>query len=203
MVTQPRINGLDLLNINCLQFNIIIIKFTEQDRQKQVHVDFWLCLNLFRLTIFDFSSLCQKQHQAYTKLLMRTTSLSPSQLRHQNKTSQSVGSKSSSWLTVLPISLHHFVLSATEFSDSLTLRYHRPLLMAPANCDGCGNVFSLTHALDYRKGGLVIQCHNEIRDAIGDLASLVYMEVIWAPVADLSIRGVWHPQTVALFDIQH
>ena len=73
----------------------------------------------------------------------------------------------------------------------------------------------MKHELDCRKGGLEIQCHNEIRDSIGDLASIVYKEVIWEPVvqeandacglpaliADLSIRGVWQPQTVALFNI--
>ena len=62
----------------------------------------------------------------------------------------------------------------------------------------------------------MIQCHNEIRDAIGDLASIVYKVVIREPVvqeandacgipsliADLSFRGVWQPQTVALFDIR-
>ena len=129
---------------------------------------------------------------------------------------RSAGSKSSSWLTVLPIALHHFDLSATEFRDSLALRYHRPLLKAPAKCDGCGDVFNMTHALDCRKGGLVIQRHNEVRDALGDLASLVYKDVIHEPtvqeandvcgipslVADLSIRGVWQSQTVALFDIR-
>ena len=59
----------------------------------------------------------------------------------------------------------------------------------------------------------MIQRHNEVRDAIGDLASLVYKEVIREPivqeandacgipslVSDLSIRGIWQPQTVALF----
>ena len=115
--------------------------------------------------------------------------------------SRSVGCKSSSLLTVLPISLHHFDLSATEFHDFLTIRYHRPLIKAPANCDNCGEAFSLTHALDCRKGGLVIQRHNEIRDAIGDIASIVCKEIIWEPVvqkandacgvpADLSSRGV-------------
>ena len=56
----------------------------------------------------------------------------------------------------------------------------------------------------------MIQRHNEIRDALGDLASLVYKDVIREPivqeandacgipslVADLSIRGVWQSQTV-------
>ena len=62
----------------------------------------------------------------------------------------------------------------------------------------------------------MIQRHNETRDAIGDIASIVYKEVIREPVvqeandargvpsliADLSIRGVWQPQTVALFNIR-
>ena len=54
-----------------------------------------------------------------------------------------------------------------------------------------------------------------MHDALGDLASLVYKDVIREPivhkandacgisclVADLSIRGVWQSQTAALFDI--
>ena len=85
----------------------------------------------------------------------------------------------------------------------------------PANCDGCGAT-SLEHTLDCKKGGLVTQHHNEVRDVIGDLASVVFKEVVKEPVvqeandaegvpsliADLSIRGVWQPQTVALFDVR-
>ena len=62
----------------------------------------------------------------------------------------------------------------------------------------------------------MIQRHNEVRDVLGDLASLVYKDVIGEPivqeandacgipslVADLSIRGVWQSQTVALLDIR-
>ena len=84
------------------------------------------------------------------------------------------------------------------------MRYNRPLLKLPANCDGCGAAISLEHALDCKKGGLVTQRHNEVRYVIGDLASLVYKEVIKEPImqeandaegvpsliADLSIRGV-------------
>ena len=103
-------------------------------------------------------------------------------------------------------------LSATEFHDALALQYNRPLLKMSANCDGCGAATSLEHALDCKKGGLVTQRHNEVRDVIGDLASV---EVVKEPVvqeandtegvpsliADLSIRGVWQPQTMALFDV--
>ena len=74
----------------------------------------------------------------------------------------------------------------------------------------------MQNALDCKNSGLVIQRHNEIRDAFGDLASLVYKDVIREPivqeandacgipslVADLSIRGVWQSQTVVLFDIR-
>ena len=83
---------------------------------------------------------------------------------------------------MIPLAHHHFDLSATEFQDSLALRYHRPLLRLPALCDGCGCQFTTGHALDCRKGGLVIQRHNEIRDALGDLASIAYKEVLLEPV---------------------
>ena len=70
------------------------------------------------------------------------------------------------------------------------------------------------HALDCCRGGLVIQHHNEVRDALGDIAALTFREVIWEPVvrerteespaliADLGVRGVWVPQVQALFDVR-
>jgi hypothetical protein len=124
--------------------------------------------------------------------------------------------RTSAWLTVLPLAQHHFDLSEMEFRDALALRYHKPLLRAPAFCDGCSEPFSVRHALKCKKGGLIILRHNEIRDAVGDLASLVWKGVSKEPivqeandtmgkpalVADLSIRGVWQPQAVALLDVR-
>ena len=83
----------------------------------------------------------------------------------------------------------------------------------PAFCDGFGSQSSMEHALDCRIGGLVIQRHNEIRDAMGDL---VYKEVIREPVvreaddksnvlaltAELGVRSCWQPQVVTLFDVR-
>jgi len=54
----------------------------------------------------------------------------------------------SGWLNVLPLIHHHFDLSAQQFHYALCLRYHRPLSLIPASCDGCGEDFNLTHALD-------------------------------------------------------
>jgi len=105
-------------------------------------------------------------------------------------------------------------LTCQQFHDALCLCYHRPLSSIPASCDGCGEDFSLTHALDCHKGGLVTQHHNEVRDVLGDLAALGYSEVVHEPVvcdgnevspaliADLGVRGVWIPQAEALFDVR-
>ena len=112
----------------------------------------------------------------------------------------------------MPIACHHFDLSSVEFRDALSLRYHRPLLRMPGHCDGCGEEFSFQHALDCKKGGLVTQCHNEVRDALGDLAAIVYKDVVREPIVQeaddsrgrpalISIRGVWQPQTAALLDV--
>ena len=74
----------------------------------------------------------------------------------------------------------------------------------------------MEHALDCRIGGLVIQQHNEIRDALRDLASIAYKEVTREPVvreaydknnvpaliADLGVHGCWQPQVVTLFDVR-
>ena len=67
-----------------------------------------------------------------------------------------------------------------------------------------------------RKGCLVVQCHNEIRDAIGDLAALVWGQVRCKTVvveagisiiheshiADLCVYGVQLPQAEVLYDIR-
>jgi hypothetical protein len=135
---------------------------------------------------------------------------------HKRAIQRIISSRTSSWLTVLPLTQYHFDMTATEFRDALAIRYRKPLLGIPASCDGCGEAFDLDHALCCKKGGLIIQRHNEIRDAIGDLSNLVWNQVhrepvvrdaddsraISALVADLGIRGVWEAQTVALLDIR-
>ena len=88
----------------------------------------------------------------------------------------------SSWLSVLPLARSQFDLSAQEFRDGLALRYRKPLLSLPSVCDGCGAPFSVDHALDCRFGGLVTRRHNEVRDAFGDLASLVWSPVVKEPI---------------------
>ena len=129
---------------------------------------------------------------------------------------RAVDYSTSHWLTVLPLASDHFDLSAVEYRDALCVRYALPFLSVPSKCDGCGDCFTIQHALSCKKGGLITQRHNEIRDSIGDLCSLLWKNVRREPiireaddenhltglVADLSARGVWHPQGTASFDIR-
>ena len=118
----------------------------------------------------------------------------------------------SAWLTMLPIAAENFDLSEVEFRDALSVRYNKNLIASPTFCDG----FALRHALACKKGGLLTLRHNEIRDAVCDLASLVWKGVQREPVireynpqdetpaliADLFCRGVYARQGGASFDIR-
>uniref|UniRef100_A0A1X7SXQ2 Reverse transcriptase domain-containing protein n=1 Tax=Amphimedon queenslandica TaxID=400682 RepID=A0A1X7SXQ2_AMPQE len=113
----------------------------------------------------------------------------------------------SSWLNVLPVMKDNFDLSCNEFRDALCLRYAKPLLNLPQSCDGCSNIFTTSHALDCKKGGL-------IRDVLYDMSSLAWSQVIKEPVVkeaqngldgligDISVRGVWQSQSTTIFDVR-
>ena len=90
------------------------------------------------------------------------------------------------------------------------------MIASPTFCDGCQSPFTLRHALACKRGGLLILRHNEISDAVGDLASLVWKDVQREPVireynpqdetpalvADLFCRRVYFRQRGACFDIR-
>ena len=134
----------------------------------------------------------------------------------QRAIKRAVGGGISHWLTSFPLEHYHFDLAPIEFRDALALRFLRTPPGLPSRCDGCGEIFTLQHGLDCPKGGLIIRRHNEIRDCLGDMAALVWPQVIRELVVqegdpasndpglrlDLGIRGVWQPQVEALFDIQ-
>ena len=121
----------------------------------------------------------------------------------------------SGWLSVVPVEKDQFDLSAQPFRDALALGYRKPFLNLPGTCDGCGATFTVDHALDCRFGGLVTRRRSEVRDAVGDLASLVWNPVRREPVvkeagddeqgalvANLAICGVWQPQCEGNLDIR-
>ena len=89
------------------------------------------------------------------------------------------------------LAAHQFDLPCQEFHDALALQYKKPLLNLSPYCDGCGGVFSVDHALHCQIGGLVGQRHNEVHDAIGNLASLAWGQVQKEPAVQRQKSGWW------------
>ena len=79
----------------------------------------------------------------------------------------------SSWLNALPIREQQLDLNKEQFNDSLLLRYNLPLSGLKSFCE-CGSPFSVTHALDCKKGGFMAQRHdNLLRDLLTHLLSKI------------------------------
>ena len=128
---------------------------------------------------------------------------------------------SSVWLTVLPLQEQGFNLSKREFRDAVKLRYDWPFDDIPSVC-ACGENFTVDHAMICKRGGFVIQRHNELRDLEADLLSMVCSDVEVEPVLqditeeqlsrgsnraqdarlDIRARGFWDPQSSAFFDVR-
>ena len=77
--------------------------------------------------------------------------------------------KTRAWLTVLPSTVNGTELGGQEWHDALFLRYGLEPPELPTHCDGCEARFTISHALDCKKGGLVTARHNELRDGVADL----------------------------------
>ena len=74
------------------------------------------------------------------------------------------------WLSVLPSTANGTELGAQEWRDSLFMRYGIEPPNLPDHCNRCGAAFSICHTLDCKKGGLITEIQNEIRDGVADLA---------------------------------
>ena len=132
----------------------------------------------------------------------------------QRTLSRIVKGNASGWLTVLPLRQEGYDLTSTQFRDQLAIQYGHEPSHLPSHCDGCGASFTLQHALNCPKGGLIKRGHNDIRDHDAKLADLAWGGVTVEPVlvpaddrnsrpalqADWSARGVWEGNRVALFD---
>lgn len=67
--------------------------------------------------------------------------------------------ESGAWLTAMPRRINGTEMSMDEFRDALRLRYDlTPLSLEPV-CDGCGEKFTVQHAMSCKKGGLVSRRH--------------------------------------------
>jgi len=128
--------------------------------------------------IIDSIQFSRRSHQQYRQdFFAAYTSVVGKFVCLRQRAIQRARDSYSTWLSVLPLRSHHFHLSVQEFHDALALHYWKPLLSLPAFCDGCGSSFSVEHTVDCRVGGLAGQRHNEVRDAVCDLATLVWSQV--------------------------
>ena len=82
--------------------------------------------------------------------------------------------KTGAWLTVQPSKVNGTELGEQEWRNALFLRYGLNPLDLPTHCDGCQAKFSISHALDCKKGGLVTVRHNKLRDGVSDLAGKAF-----------------------------
>ena len=82
--------------------------------------------------------------------------------------------KTRACLTVQPSTVNVTELVAQEWRDALFLWYGLEPPDLPTYCDGYQTKFSISHALDCKKGGLVTARHNELCDGVGDLAGKAF-----------------------------
>ena len=79
--------------------------------------------------------------------------------------------RNGAWLSTVPHRLNGTELSREEFQDNLRLRYGLMPQDIPLTYDGCGEKFSIEHALSCPKGGLVQVRHNDAAKEWGSLAN--------------------------------
>ena len=82
--------------------------------------------------------------------------------------------KTGAWLTLLPSTVNGTEMGAQEWRDALFLKYGwepRDLL---TYFDRCEARFTISHALDCKKGSLVTARHNELREGVADLAGKAF-----------------------------
>ena len=74
----------------------------------------------------------------------------------------------------MPPTVNGMEMGEQEWRDALILRYGLDPPDLPKYCDGCKARFTISHALDCKKGGLVTSCQNELRDGVADLAGKAF-----------------------------
>ena len=75
---------------------------------------------------------------------------------------------------VQPSTVNEIELGAQEWRDPLFLRYGLEPPYLPKYCDRCKAKFTICHALNCKRGGLVTARHNELRDGVADLAGKAF-----------------------------
>ena len=112
--------------------------------------DHLACLQEGRMAVRKWSVLLAEE--ALTETIARYPVQGTRQLRRVKKT----------WacITVQPSTVNGTELGAQEWRDALFLQYVVDLPELPHYCDGCSTNFSICHALNCKRGGLVTARNN-------------------------------------------
>ena len=97
----------------------------------------------------------------------------PDRQRQCVKASQERGA--SSWLSVIPLERHGFVLHKSAFRDPIALRKGLPFCLAPQPCR-CGKALDVDHVLICKFGGFHTLRHNDLRDTLACVFREVSMQ---------------------------
>ena len=76
----------------------------------------------------------------------------------------------------MPLVDEGLVLNKQEFRDVLRLRYNMPLSELPCKCV-CGEKYADCHALSCKKGGFVVQRHDDVCNLLVSLIGKVCINV--------------------------
>ena len=125
----------------------------------------------------------------------------------------------SAWLTAMPIEEHGFFLNKGEFRDVLHLRYGWDIRNTPQSCV-CGSSFSINHAVTCKRGGFLIQRHNDMTaKLLTEVCHNVATEPPLQPLSgetfthrsanvnaearlDIKVCGFWNATQDAYFDVR-
>jgi hypothetical protein len=131
------------------------------------------CVDVFRSTYH-----LKVIQEVKAKLKLRNAAKSESSLNNlaskmscDNRMTILRGKETGQWLSVLPSTVNGTELSAQDFRDALLVLRYADL---PIQCNGCQQKFSALHALECKRGGLIISRHNEIQDELSELASKAF-----------------------------
>ena len=93
---------------------------------------------------------------------------------HIGRPYTTTGTKTEVWITTFPSKVNRTNLGDQEWSNALFLRYFIDPPDLPPQCDGSNANFSICCALDFKKGGFFMNCHNKLHDGIYDLAGKAF-----------------------------
>ena len=130
-------------------------------------------------------------------------------------------------MSMLPTTYNQSCLSADEFRDNLPLCYGLTPNCIPSKCEGCCKIFTSTHTMCCKMGGLITIRHNDIKAVWSSMSAdaltpscvsyepLIYTsrgttsaespsrtEPLLDDRGDVAVHGFWTRGRATIFDVR-